>query len=63
VVLQAGGGRHLEPVLQLDPAAQVAVLQAGRPDVGQGVGEGLLVIQPRASSMARPAQPIAASER
>ena len=46
VVLQAGGGRHLEPLLQLLPAAQVAGQQPSRADVGQGVAERLLVVQP-----------------
>jgi hypothetical protein len=45
VVLQPGGDRHLEALLQLDPPALVAVEQPGRADVGQGVAEGLLVVQ------------------
>jgi hypothetical protein len=45
VVFQAGGHRRLEPLLQLVPAALLAGQQPGRADVGQGVGQGLLVVQ------------------
>jgi hypothetical protein len=46
VVIQPSIDRDLEGLLQVDPAVGVAVLQPGRADVGQGVAEGLLVVQP-----------------
>ena len=57
VVLQPGRDRHLEALLQLDPAARVAAEEPGRADVGQGVAEGLLVTQPP-GQLDRPPGPV-----
>jgi len=46
VVLQPGGDRHLQRLLQVRPPVQVAAHSPGRADVGQGVGQRLLVAQP-----------------
>ena len=63
VVLQPGADRHLERLLQVGPAARVAGLEPGRADVGQGVGEGLLVVQPPGQLDRPPGPAIAASVR